>query len=130
VVLAAPAGELHGLPVSIGANLLRWQGFNVVELGADTPPEALAEAVANEAGAGNDAGPLAVGIVSTLSGGDQWVKLSVAEVRRACPGVPVLLGGAAIKNASQALRLGADIYTGKQADGLVSAVEAVADERR
>ena len=81
VVLAAPAGELHGLPVSIGANLLRWRGFNVVELGADTPPEALVEAVANEAR--TDGRPLAVGIVSTLTGQQGPVELSVSEVHRA-----------------------------------------------
>jgi excisionase family DNA binding protein len=127
VVLAAPAGELHGLPVSIGANLLRWKGFNVVELGADTPPEALVEAVANEAG--TDGRPLAVGIVSTLSGQQRSVERSVTEVRRAHPGVPVLLGGAAIADASEAHRLGADFYTGKRGDELVDALEAVAEQR-
>ena len=145
VVLAAPAGELHGLPVSMGANLLRWRGFNVVELGADTPPEALAEAVANEARAneapadeapagearaGEISRPLAVGIASTVSAGHGAVQRAIAEVRRACPDVPVLLGGAAIAGAAQARRLGADVYTGKRADGLVRAVEAIADQRR
>jgi excisionase family DNA binding protein len=127
VVLAAPAGELHGLPVSIGANLLRWRGFNVVELGADTPPEALVEAVANEAGTGG--GPLAVGIVSTLTGQQPSVESSVTEVHRAHPGVPVLLGGAAVVNAAQARRLGADVYTGKRGDVLVDALEAIAEQR-
>jgi excisionase family DNA binding protein len=165
VVLAAPAGELHALPVSIAANLLRWRGFNVVELGADTPPDALAEAVVNEAvvneavvneavvneavvneavvnpgaaslpdgaaapGAGRQ-GPLAVALVSTVSGGSRSVRRSIAEVRRARPEVPVLLGGAAIASAAQARRLGADVYTGKRADELVRAVEAIADKHR
>lgn len=127
VVLAAPAGELHGLPVSIGANLLRWRGFNVVELGADTPPEALVEAVANEAGTGG--GPLAVGIVNTLTGQQPSVESSVTEVHRAHPGVPVLLGGAAVVDAAQARRLGADVYTGKRGDVLVDALEAIAEQR-
>jgi excisionase family DNA binding protein len=127
VVLAAPAGELHGLPVSIGANLLRWRGFNVVELGADTPPEALVEAVANEAG--SDGGPLAVGIVSTLTGQQPSVESSVSEVHRAHPGVPVLLGGAAVVDASQARRLGADVYTGKRGDVLVDTLEAITERR-
>lgn len=127
VVLAAPAGELHGLPVSIGANLLRWRGFNVVELGADTPPEALVEAVANEAATGG--GPLAVGIVSTLTGQQPSVESSVTEVHRAHPGVPVLLGGAAVVDAAQARRLGADVYTGKRGDVLVDALEAIAEQR-
>lgn len=148
VVLAAPAGDLHGLPVAIGANLLRWKGFNVVELGADTPPEALAEAVANEgaanegpandgpgneagrngAGAGRRPGFLSVGIVSTVSGASRSVQRSIAEERRWSPHVPVLLGGAAIASATQARRLGADIYTGKRGDDLVRAVEALVAE--
>ena len=33
VALAAPASDLHTLPVSIVADLLRWRGFDVVELG-------------------------------------------------------------------------------------------------
>jgi excisionase family DNA binding protein len=134
VVLAAPGGELHGLPVAIGANLLRWKGFNVVELGADTPPDALAEAVVNVSGAdgpgaGGRPGPLAVGIVSTVSGASRSVQRSIAEVRRSSPDVPVLLGGAAIPGAAQARRLGADVYTGKRGDELVRAVETIADER-
>ena len=127
VVLAAPAGELHSLPVSIGANLLRWKGFNVVELGADTPAEALVEAVANEAG--TDSGPLAVGLVSTLTGQEPSVERSVTEVHLAHPSVPVLLGGAAIVDAAQARRLGADVYTGKRGDVLVDALEAVSEHR-
>jgi methanogenic corrinoid protein MtbC1 len=135
VVLAAPAGELHGLPVAIGANLLRWKAFNVAELGADTPAAALAEAVASETAnnisvlGGGATGPLAVGIVSTVGGGSRSVGSAIAEVRRCCPGVPIMLGGAAIASAAQARRLGADIYTGKRADELVHAVEGLTDQR-
>ena len=127
VVLAAPAGELHSLPVSIGANLLRWRGFNVVELGADTPPEALVEAVANEAG--TDGGPLAVGLVSTLTGQQALSRTFGLRGPPAHPGVPVLLGGAAVVDASQARRLGADVYTGKRGDVLVDALEAITERR-
>jgi excisionase family DNA binding protein len=145
VVLAAPSGELHSLPVAIGANLLRWKGFNVVELGADTPPDALAEAVTKEVaasdgrgsgtgrngtGGGARSGLLCVGIVSTVSGASRFVQRSIADVRRSSPDVPVLLGGAAIAGAAQAHRLGADVYTGKRGDELVRAVEALAEERR
>ena len=42
VILCAPPGELHAAPVAIAADLLRWDGFEVVELGADTPADALA----------------------------------------------------------------------------------------
>jgi hypothetical protein len=80
-------------------------------------------------GAGDRPGPLAVGIVSTVSGASRSVQRSIAEVRRSSPDVPVLLGGAAIPGAAQARRLGADVYTGKWGDELARAVETIADER-
>ena len=67
VILAAPAGDLHTLPVAIVADLLRWRGFDVSELGANTPPDALAHAV-------DQADRLmAVGIASTTTGQDAEV---------------------------------------------------------
>jgi excisionase family DNA binding protein len=121
VVLAALAGDLHSLPVSMAANLLRWHGFQVVELGADTPPDAVAEAAT--------AGPLAIGIVSTATSALVSLPATIAAVRHAGPGVAILLGGGAISGAAQARRLGADAYTGVRADGLVRAVEAIAAAR-
>ena len=120
VVLAAPPGELHGLPVSIAANLLRWRGFEVVELGADTPPDALAETAAGEPGL------LAVGIACTTSSSARAVRRSIAALRRVVPHVPVLLGGAAITDAAHARHLGADVFTGARASEVVSSVEAIA----
>lgn len=46
VLLAAPAGEHHGLGLRIVADLLELSGFHVVYLGADTPTGALVVAVA------------------------------------------------------------------------------------
>jgi len=43
--------------------------------------------------------------------------------------VPVLLGGAAITDETQARRLGADVFTGASGDQLVRAVEVIADEK-
>jgi MerR family transcriptional regulator, light-induced transcriptional regulator len=42
VVLGAPHGELHSLPVSIVADLMRMAGFDALELGANVPTEAFA----------------------------------------------------------------------------------------
>jgi len=120
VVLAAPPGELHALPVSIAANLLRWRGFEVVELGADTPPDALAETAAGEPDL------LAVGIACTASSSVQAARRSIAVLRRVVPHVPVLLGGAAIADAAHARRLGADVFTGARASEVVSSVDAIA----
>jgi methanogenic corrinoid protein MtbC1 len=119
VVIAAPAGETHSLPVAMGANLLRWKGFEVIELGADTPPDALAAALPKQGGL------LAVGLVCTTAASCQDAAEAIAAVRQSAPETPVLLGGAAISGADHARQLGAGLFTGKRGDGLVRAVEAL-----
>jgi excisionase family DNA binding protein len=117
VALAAPSGDLHMLPVSIVADLLRWRGLRVVELGANTPPAALGEALAPEQRL------VAVGIAATTSGLDAAIAECVATARVASPNVPIFVGGAAIKNARQAKRLGADQWSGPGASAAVDTVE-------
>jgi methanogenic corrinoid protein MtbC1 len=119
VILAAAPGELHGFPVSIAANLLRWRGFDVVELGADTPSDALAETVAGEPDL------VAVGIACTARGSPQAARRAIAALRKSVPNVPVLIGGAAVADAAHARRLGADVFTGRLADEVVRSVEAI-----
>ena len=79
VALAAPTGDLHTLPVAIVADLLRWRGFDVLELGANTPGDALAEAVSREDRL------LAVGVAATTRGLGPRVADCVAAVRAAVP---------------------------------------------
>lgn len=119
VILAAPTGDLHMLPVAIVADLLRWRGFDVSELGANTPPDALAHAV-DQAGR-----LLAVGIASTTTGQDAEVARSVEAVRASAPNVTIMLGGNAIRDAAQARALGADVWTGQNGRNVVEAVEAL-----
>jgi MerR family transcriptional regulator, light-induced transcriptional regulator len=119
VILAAGPGERHGLPVAIAANLLRWRGFTVVELGADTPGDALVDAV------GREQSLVAVGLACTSSAASTSARRAIAQVHRAAPRVPVLVGGAAVTDGDHARRLGADRYTGKRADELVSAIEDI-----
>ena len=120
VALAAPAGDLHTLPVSIVADLLRWRGFDVLELGGNTPAETLGEAVAREHRL------LGVGIVSTTSGLDHEVAESIRAVRTASPNTPIFVGGGAIHSSSQASDLGADTWTGAGTNAAVATVEQIA----
>ncbi len=129
VVLAAPAGELHALPVAIAANLLRWQGFEVVELGADTPAEAVAGAVAAEMAPGRS-GVFAVALACTTTSALPAAALTLSLLRELSPRPPLLLGGAGVGTRAEALELGADVYSGKRADELVSALEALVPARR
>lgn len=86
IVLGAPAGDAHGLPVMLMADLLRGRGFDVVDLGADTPPAAFARAAT-----GVDR-LVAVGICATRAGNDVAIGRAVAALAEATT-VPVVLGG-------------------------------------
>ena len=78
VILAAPPAELHSAPVAIAANLLRWAGFDVVELGADTPADALPEVVAT-------CRPLAVAMACTT---EAATSIGPASHRQICAPAP------------------------------------------
>jgi excisionase family DNA binding protein len=116
VVLAAPSGEQHGLPVAMAANVLRWRGYHVRELGADTPPFAAADAARSP-------GVSALGLVCSGTRGMGVLAKTMRAVRAAAPGVPIVLGGRAIADARHAQDLGADAYSGRSADTLAAALE-------
>jgi excisionase family DNA binding protein len=120
VIVAAPEGDLHVLPVAMVADLLRWRGFDVSELGAHTPVDALAEV------AGQADRLVAVGIASTTSGLDAEISTSLESLRSTVPGTTTFLGGNAIRSAGHARILGADIWTGRNGWNVVEAVEGLA----
>jgi excisionase family DNA binding protein len=123
VVITTPPAEQHSTPVAIAADLLRWAGFNVIELGADTPGDALAQALAGVPDL------LAVAMACTTQDSTTSARRVIAHLRTALPETTVLLGGAAITDADEALRLGADGFTGRRGDDLVRAVEELAAAR-
>jgi MerR family transcriptional regulator, light-induced transcriptional regulator len=116
VLLAAPAGDLHTLPVAMVADLLRWRRFDVIELGANTPADALADAALGAERL------VAVGIAATTAGLDRQVIRSVRAVRSAT-NAPIILGGSAIRDAAHARELGSDRWTGRDGTSVVEAVE-------
>jgi excisionase family DNA binding protein len=118
VVIGAAPGDAHQIPVAIVADHLRAAGFEVVDYGADTPPEAFASAAA-------DLRPLAVVVGVTTPGSAPDVGRVARAVREAAPGVAVLAGGAAIHGDADARRLGADRWTGPDARAVVAAVSEV-----
>jgi excisionase family DNA binding protein len=120
VALAAPSGDLHILPVAIVADLLRWRSFDVVELGGNTPADAMGEAVAQERRL------LAVGIVSTVSGHDEEVARCASSVRAAVPDIPIFIGGGAVSSEAHARAMGADMWTGSESNAAVETVERIA----
>ncbi len=123
VVITTPPAERHSAPVAIAADLLRWAGFNVIELGADTPADALAQVL------GDTPDLLAVAMACTTQASTASARRVIAHLRTASPGTTVLLGGAAIADADQALRLGADGFSGRRGDDLVRAIEELVAAR-
>ncbi len=123
VVTGAPAGERHALPIAIVSDLVRLAGFAVIELGADVPPEAFGLA-ARRAGH-----PLAVGIGVTTVDHLGAARAAIARVRAEAPGVPVLIGGQAVRNPEVAGLLGVSVWAADGAE-VVAAIERLDADRR
>jgi excisionase family DNA binding protein len=113
VVLGSTQTELHALPLSLVADLLRAARFEVLDLGANLPPEHFAREV------GDADNVVAVAIGVTTPGQEAAIGESIAAIGEAT-GAPILLGGAGIDE-DEALALGADGYarTGSEAVSLV-----------
>lgn len=103
IVVSAAPGDRHGLPTAILADLLRSEGFDVVDLGADTPGEDIAGVAARQDRL------VAVGVCATSpmnrTAASNFVE--AVEAIRAVTDCPVLIGGLAITDAI-AKRAGAD----------------------
>ncbi|MDQ3385284.1 MAG: cobalamin-dependent protein [Actinomycetota bacterium] len=102
VVLGAPPGDRHGLPSALLADLVRGIGFTVADLGADTPVDSFVRAA-------QDAERLvAVAVGVTTPDNDGEVRALADGLHRALPDVPVLIGGAGVRDEAHAHELGAD----------------------
>lgn len=104
IVLGGPAGERHSLVVAMLADLLRLEGWDVSDLGADTPAASFVLTAASI----DDL--VAVGISVTnpeslASAAETCALLHAAELS-----VPILLGGQAVEGEAHARSLGADGY--------------------
>ena len=123
VVLGAPEGESHTLPVAIAADLIRLAGFTVLELGAEVTPETFVAA------AQRTDRLVAVGISLTTAGGLD----AALEVRRRLadelPDVTVIVGGQAVANPDVAAMVGSAAWTADGAD-LVAKLDELARARR
>ena len=102
IVLGGPTGERHSLVVAILTDLLRLEGWEVSDLGADTPADSFlltAKSLDDLA---------AVGISVTSVESLDAAAATCALLRDAQLGVPVLVGGRAIESEEHARSLGAD----------------------
>lgn len=104
IVLGSPPGEHHALVVAMLADLLRLEGWDVCDLGADTPSESFRHVLSTMEGV--DALGLSVTDERCLDSCAATCRL----LREAGVGVPIILGGLAIRDHAHAIELGADFY--------------------
>jgi excisionase family DNA binding protein len=123
VLVGAPAGEHHALPVSMVADLIRLEGYEVSDLGADTPPASFAVAAA-----GLDR-LVAVGISVTSPMNLGSARDTIVMLRDQLNSVPVMVGGNAIQSDDMRLDLGADLWVRDSAELPVYLAQAMAIAR-
>lgn len=104
IVVGSPAGERHALVVAMLADLLRLEGWDVCDLGADTPSESFVHVLSTMDGV------TAVGLSVTDPGSLDACAATCAALQAADLGVPIFVGGQAIESESHAAELGADGY--------------------
>ncbi len=120
IVLGAPTGEQHQIPISILADLIRLAGFDVIELGADASPETFADA------AGRAPQLRAVGIGVTTVQQLEAARAAITKVRAVAPDTPILVGGQAVRNEDVARLLDADEWAA-DARSAVAIIEQLTD---
>jgi excisionase family DNA binding protein len=96
VVFGAPPGELHILPIAIVADLVRLQGYDVLELGADVPIEAFVASTLRTPRL------ICVGVGITRPELLDSAQSVVDAVREIDATVPIVVGGLAIKELGSA----------------------------
>ena len=106
VLIAGIPGDAHGIPIAIGADLLRLAGYSVINLGCDLPVGSLIDAIQREPEIS------AVVMSVTLRRSDESVRLVIEQISNALTvlnlDVPIVIGGASIDDHEHASRLGAD----------------------
>jgi excisionase family DNA binding protein len=120
VVIAGVAGDPHVMPAAMVVDVLRGEGFTVVDLGADVPPRALIEAIEPHGDL------VAVGLSLSVERHASSVVDTIGALREARPDVAVLAGGPAVADRSAAQRLGTEHW----APDAVSVAELVKDLSR
>jgi excisionase family DNA binding protein len=115
IIMGAPAGEEHALAIAMLADLVRSQGWDVHDLGANMPAHSFAQAVQQS----NDVVAVCVGV--TVEGSLPAARETIATVKSSSPGVPVYVGGAAVRGHDHAQVLGGDFWAGN-VDSLISSL--------
>jgi excisionase family DNA binding protein len=122
LVFGSPLGELHSLPVALAADLVRLEGFDVLELGANVPPAVFAAAALRAPRL------VAVGIGITRGASVPAAQQAVDAVRSLAPDVPVVLGGQGAWDPAATAMTGVSAFA-LDGSGVASVVATIAARR-
>jgi len=117
VLIGAVAGERHEIPGAMVADQLRGAGFEVADLGADTPATAFRAAALRLE-------PRCV-LLSVTGTGHEAAVLDAVQSIRASTEAIVLVGGAAVPDEEASAALGSVRWTGRDAREVVASVDAL-----
>jgi methanogenic corrinoid protein MtbC1 len=123
VVFGSPPDEHHGLALAIVANVVRLEGYAVVELGTDVPIDAFLAAVTHA----DDV--LAVGLGVNTAERLPSAMAVIEALRLAHPDLPVVVGGQGVRNDEVAGLVGATTFAA-DADEVVATIDRLAARRR
>ncbi len=112
LILAAAPGDSHGLPTAMASEVLRSNGFGVIDLGADVPADQMWQ-VAKSTDRLLAVSYCATSKLDEFRSGE--LRESVRQVHELV-GCPVLLGGAAITDPEHCHRLGGQFRTSSVED--------------
>jgi methanogenic corrinoid protein MtbC1 len=105
VLIGGPTGERHALALAMLGDLLRLQGWEVLDLGGDTPAQSFVHAASKMTDL------VAVGVSVTSVESEAAAAATLTSLRAAIGSdVPVVLGGGAIRDDKHARDLGADHF--------------------
>lgn len=110
IVLGGAPGDPHQLPLLMVVDVLRWEGFTVVDLGADVPVDSFLEA----ATAARDL--VAVGVSLSVDRHRRGAARVLTSLRTAVPEARLLAGGPAVRDEASARGLGADGWASHAGD--------------
>ena len=124
IVIGAPAGDHHSIPSAMLGDVLRGEGFEVIDLGANTPQESFVRTAMER----DDL--VAVAISVGWDGALGNTRTLTTELHEQIPGLTVFLGGPAVSNRREARRLGADEYGANALEVANRCTELVQASRR
>jgi excisionase family DNA binding protein len=118
VVIAAPPGERHGLGASMLADVIRGGGYEVIDLGADTPIRSLELTVRHNE-------PVSAVCISIVY--DKALDAAaemIAALAESAPQVSLLVGGAAVNSSRAATKLG-KVYRAESAAHALEIIDSL-----